>query len=90
MDFEWEPKKAAENARKHRVYFEEAVTVFGDPLAVTFNDPDHSIGEKRLLTFGLSEQDRLLVVVHTERKPRVRIISARRATRAERRIYEEG
>ncbi|MDQ3024895.1 MAG: BrnT family toxin [Pseudomonadota bacterium] len=90
MQFAWDPKKAASNLRGHKVTFEEASSVFGDSLAITFDDPDHSEGESRLLTFGLSEQGRLLVVSHTERRGVVRIISARRATRAERRIYEEG
>ena len=90
MDFEWDPKKASLNVREHRITFEEASTVFGDSLAVTFPDPDHSVGESRLLTFGISDQGRLLVVSHTERRGVVRIISARRALRAERRIYEEG
>jgi uncharacterized DUF497 family protein len=90
MDFEWDPKKAALNVRDHRITFEEASTVFGDSLAVTFPDPDHSVGEIRLLTFGISDQGRLLIVCHTERGGVVRIISARRALRAERRIYEEG
>ena len=90
MQFAWDPKKAASNLRDHKVTLEEASSVFGDSLAITFDDPDHSEGESRLLTFGLSEQGRLLVVSHTERRGLVRIISARRATRAERRIYEEG
>ena len=90
MQFAWDPKKAASNLRDHKVTFEEASSVFGDSLAITFDDPDHSEGESRLLTFGLSEQGRLLVVSHTERRGVVRIISARRATRAERRIYEAG
>ena len=90
MDFEWGPKKAAENHRKHRVSFEEASTVFGDPLAITFPDPDHSVGERRYLTFGLSHEGRLLVVNHTDRRGTVRLISARRALRGERRVYEEG
>ena len=90
MQFAWDPKKSASNARDHSVTFEEASSVFGDALAITFDDPDHSEGESRLLTFGLSEQGRLLVVSHTERRGLVRIISARRATRAERKIYEEG
>ena len=90
MQFAWDPKKAASNLRDHKVTFEEASSVFGDLLAVTFDDPDHSEGESRLLTFGLSEQGRLLVVSHTERRGVVRIISARRASRAERNIYEEG
>ena len=90
MEFAWDPKKSASNLRDHKVTFEEASSIFGDSLAITFEDPDHSEGESRLLTFGLSEQGRLLVVSHTERRGVVRIISARRATRAERRIYEEG
>ena len=90
MEFTWDPKKSASNLRDHKVTFEEASSVFGDSLAVTFDDPDHSEGESRVLTFGLSEQGRLLVISHTERRGVVRIISARRATRAERRIYEEG
>jgi uncharacterized DUF497 family protein len=90
MDFEWDAKKASSNVRDHRIAFEEASTVFGDPLAVTFADPDHSIGESRLLTFGMSDRGRLLVVSHTERRGVIRIVSARRAVRAERHIYEEG
>ncbi len=90
MHFEWDPKKAAENLRKHRIWFEEASTVFGDPFAITFPDPDHSQGERRFLTFGLSHEGRVLVVSHTDRRGTVRIISARRALRSERRIYEEG
>ena len=90
MQFAWDPKKAASNLRDHRVTFEEASSMFGDSLAITFDDPDHSEGESRLLTFGLSKQRRILVVSHMERRGVVRIISARRATRAERHIYEEG
>lgn len=90
MEFEWDPKKAEVNKRKHDVGFHEAATVFGDPLAITFTDPDHSIDEERYLTFGRSRFDRLLVISHTDRKERVRIISARLMTRQERRIYEEG
>ena len=90
LRFEWNSIKAAANARKHGVTFEEAATVFGDPLAISFDDPDHSEGEHRLLTFGLSQQGRLLAVIHTERARRLRIISARKATRRERSIYEHG
>ncbi len=90
MEFEWEPEKASLNERKHGVTFHEAATVFGDPLAITFADPDHSMDEKRYLTFGMSRLDRLLVVSHTERRGRVRIINARLMTRQERRIYEQG
>ena len=90
MQFEWDPAKAARNLAKHGVSFDEASTVFGDPLAITFPDPDHSVGERRSLTFGVSVEGRLLVVNHTDRRGTVRIISARRAMRSERRIYEEG
>jgi uncharacterized DUF497 family protein len=90
MNFEWDPRKAAENVRKHGVGFDEAATVFGDSFAVTYADPDHSGVEERLITFGLSLQNRLLVVFHTSRHPRIRIISARLMTRRERKIYEEG
>jgi uncharacterized DUF497 family protein len=89
MDFEWDTKKAAANARKHGVSFQEASTVFGDPLAYTFSDPDHSEGEHRFLTFGMSRNHRLLVVAHTHRGTKTRIISARLATKHERKIYEE-
>ena len=90
MEFEWDPKKAAANIRKHNITFQDAATIFGDSLAVTFEDPDHSMTENRYITFGLSLQKRLLVVSHTERKNRTRIISARLMDRTERRIYEEG
>jgi uncharacterized protein len=90
MEFEWDPDKAARNLAKHRVAFAEAATVFGDPMAITFYDPDHSDEEDRYLTFGWSTEGRLLVVSHTDRGNRNRIISARVATRRERKIYEEG
>ena len=90
MEFEWDPKKTGANVRKHDVTFQEAAAVFGDPLAITFEDPDHSEDENRYITFGLSSQERLLVVSHTERGDRTRIISARLMDRKERRIYEEG
>jgi uncharacterized DUF497 family protein len=90
MEFEWDPRKAAANVRKHNVAFQEAATVFGDPLAITFEDPDHSMNENRYITFGLSLQRRLLVVSHTQRAERTRIISARLIDRKERTIYEEG
>ncbi|NJK65540.1 MAG: BrnT family toxin [Microcoleus sp. CSU_2_2] len=88
MKFQWDSNKASSNAKKHGVSFEEAVTVFGDPLAITISDPDHSVGEIRLLTIGQSNLQRLLVVSHTEREGEVRLISAREATRQERRNYE--
>lgn len=89
MHFEWDSVKAAKNFRKHRISFEEASTVFYDRLAVTGADPDHSEGEERLITFGLSSTGQLLVVSHTERGKAIRIISARCATPRERQIYEE-
>jgi uncharacterized DUF497 family protein len=90
MEFEWDPEKAARNLDKHGVAFPEAATVFDDPLAVTYFDPDHSEDEDRLITFGHSTEGRLLVVSHTDRDDRTRIISARQATRKERKQYEEG
>lgn len=89
MEFEWDERKAAANAKKHGVSFHEGATVFGDPLAITFPDPDHSEDECRFVTFGLSLWSRLLVVAHTDRGGKVRIISARLMTRRERKIYEE-
>jgi len=88
--FEWDSDKAQQNARGHDVSFEEAATVFGDPLSLTIDDPVHSTEEDRFVTLGRSVDGRLLVVVHTERGDTVRIISARRATRRERTAYEEG
>ncbi len=90
MQFEWDPKKAVKNKRKHGIAFEEASTVFSDPLAITFVDPDHSLDEDRYLTFGISSLERLLVISHTSRGDRTRIIRARPVTRQERDIYEEG
>jgi len=90
MNFEWDPKKATANVKKHGVTFQEAATIFGDPLAITFDDPDHSMSENRYITFGLSLRKRLIVVSHTERGDRTRIINARLMDRKERRIYEEG
>jgi hypothetical protein len=86
----WDPRKAAANRKKHKVSFEEASTVLADPLAITGVDPDHSIGEVRWITFGLSNRHRLLAVSHTDEGEIIRIISARAATRPERRLYEEG
>lgn len=87
--FEWDSKKAESNVRKHGVRFDEASTVFGDPFSVLMPDPDHSLREERYLVLGMSNQQRLLVVAFAERAPRTRLISARRATRRERRRYEE-
>ena len=88
-EFEWDPEKAETNVRKHRVDFHEASTVFADPLAVLAADPDHSLEEGRYVVLGMSNRRKLLVVAFAERPPRTRIISARRATRHERRHYEE-
>jgi len=90
MEVTWDPRKAAANQRKHRVSFEEASTVLADPLAITGVDPDHSIREVRWITFGLSNRQRLLAVSHTDDGDIICIISARAATRPERRLYEEG
>lgn len=89
MDFEWDPEKAAGNLAKHSVSFQEAATVFGDPLAMTYFDPDHSQNEDRFLTFGHSTEGHLLVVAHTDREGHLRIISARQTTQRERNAYEE-
>jgi uncharacterized DUF497 family protein len=87
--FEWDENKAQQNLAKHQVSFIEAATVFLAPLSVTINDPDHSQGEQRHIIIGYSNRERLLVVVHVDRGDNIRIISARRATRYERRTYEE-
>ena len=89
MQFEWDATKAASNVLKHGVDLDEASTVFADDLSATGRDPDHSIGEARFLTFGLSNKGRVLAVSHTDRVGVVRIISARAATRKEKQIYEE-
>jgi len=90
MEFDWDPRKAASNLRRHNVSFGEAATVFSDPLSTTVPDPDHSLHEDRSITVGLSHRGRLLMVAHTERGDRIRIISARELTRTERAQYEEG
>ena len=87
--FQWDNRKARSNKRKHGVTFEEASTVFGDPLSVTIPDPGHSVGEDRFATIGISINDRPIVVVHTDSDDIIRIISARRATRNEREQYEQ-
>jgi uncharacterized protein len=89
VNFEWDPGKARQNRRKHRVSFHEAATVFGDPLAVTYPDPDHSASEQRFITVGMSSAGRVLIVAHTDRGENLRIISARKATLRERKQYEE-
>lgn len=90
MQFEWDPRKAAANLRKHGVSFEEASSVFSDSLSITGADPDHSLGEPRWITFGKSLRGRLLVVSHTDHRAIIRLNSARLATRIERKLYEEG
>ncbi|MEG3876522.1 BrnT family toxin [Microcoleus sp. herbarium7] len=90
MEFEWNPEKAALNFQKHGVSFTEAATVFNDPLSATFPDPAHSVSETRYVIIGLSRFGQLLVVSHTDRGEKLRIISARKATRQEQRFYEEG
>lgn len=90
MEFEWDPRKAVSNLRKHGVSFTEAATVFDDPLSVTVPDPDHSTAEDRLIIVGQSHQRRLLIVSLAEREDRFRIISARELTRAESKAYEQG
>lgn len=88
MKFEWDRTKAEQNLKRHRVSFDEAVTVFYNPLAATFDDPDHSVGEHRLITVGHSSRERLLIVVHVEHGNSLRIISARLATARERKRHE--
>jgi uncharacterized DUF497 family protein len=87
--FEWDEGKARENARKHGITFEESMTVFGDPFSLTTHDPMHSRSEDRFVTMGESIRRRILVVIHTEREERIRIISSRKATSLERQTYEE-
>ena len=89
ITFEWDPNKAAQSLRKHRVIFEEAATVFRDDLSITVPDPDHSMEEERFITVGLSSQNRLLIISHVERGDCIRIISARELTPREKRQYEE-
>ena len=89
LEFEWDPAKAQENSRNHGVTFEEAATVFGDPLARIFDDPEHSADEPREIIVGYSQRQRLLLVSFTERSPKIRIISARPATRRERQSHEQ-
>ena len=89
LTFEWDPDKARVNLAKHGVGFLEATTVLGDPLSPTIADPDHSEGEQRFISMGMSDRRRLLVVAHTVWGERIRIISARRATRRERHAYEQ-
>ena len=89
LESEWDPAKATANLQKHQVSFEEASTIFDDPLFITFLDEEHSVDEERYITMGLSNRQRLLLVAHTDRQEHIRIISARKATRNEQRFYEE-
>jgi hypothetical protein len=89
MNFEWDPVKARRNYRKHRVSFHEAVTVFGDPLGLTYPDPDHSEVEQRFITVGMSSAGRVSIVAHLDPGENIRIVSARKTTRHERNHYEE-
>jgi hypothetical protein len=88
MQFEWDREKAKKNLKKHNVSFDEAMTIFYDPLSATFDDMDHSVDEQRLITIGYSSHKRLLLVAHTERGKTIRIISARPATAHERKRHE--
>lgn len=89
MEFEWDSRKATLNLRKHRVSFEEASSVFGDPLATVYANPDHSAHERRYLIIGTSTNGRLLIIAFADRNQRIRIISARKLTRREKKFYEE-
>ncbi len=89
MRFEWDPKKAKDNLKKHSVSFDEAVTAFYDPFSATFDDPDHSVKEQRFITIGFSSKPRLLAIAHTEKRKITRIISARPATTHERKNHEK-
>ncbi|OGB04393.1 MAG: hypothetical protein A3E79_08770 [Burkholderiales bacterium RIFCSPHIGHO2_12_FULL_61_11] len=90
MKFEWDPPKAVGNIKKHGAAFDEAATVFLDQMALSGPDPDHSSDESRYIPFGISSLGHLLAVSHTYRRGGIRLISARRVTRAERKLYEEG
>jgi len=90
LNFEWDEEKAEANVKKHRVSFDEATTVFIDPFSITIPDPAHSVDEQRYIDLGSSDKGRVLVVVYTERGSNVRIISCRKATSSERKLYEEG
>lgn len=89
MNFLWDTRKATSNLKKHEVSFEEASTVFLDTLSITGADPDHSQSEERWLTFGVSKQGTFMVVSHTDEGDNIRIISARRGVKRERKLYEE-
>lgn len=88
LEFEWDASKAVENLKNHRVSFEETRTVFNDPLLLTFPDPEHSDHEHRSISIGISSHSRVLLIVHTSRSGKVRIISSRKATAKEKKLYE--
>ena len=88
LEFEWDGHKAVENLKNHRVSFDEAKSVFNDPLLLTFPDPEHSDEEHRTINIGISSHSRVLLVVFTDRKGKVRVISSRKATAKERKLYE--
>jgi len=90
IEFEWDPEKENKNIQKHGVSFHEGATVFGDPFSWTFPDPDHSVNECRYLTFGVSSGGKTLMVSHTDRGKKIRLINARKTTSHERRYYEDG
>jgi uncharacterized protein len=90
LTFEWDEPKATANFKKHKVSFEEAKTIFNDPLLLTFPDREHSNGEQRQLSIGLSTRGRVLIIVHTDRGNNIRLISGRKATANERKVYEQG
>jgi hypothetical protein len=89
LTFEWDEVKATNNLTKHGISFEEAKTIFNDPLSITIPDPDHSADEMRYIDIGMSANGRLLVVVYTERGQNIRLISSRKVTRREQRVYEQ-
>ena len=89
LTFEWDEEKAEENLRKHKVSFDDAKTIFNDPLSITIADPQHSNDEHRYIEIGCSSNGQILVVSYTERRANIRIISCRRATKMERKAYEE-
>ncbi len=89
LSFEWDEKKAKANLKKHRVSFDEAAAVFTDPFSLTIPDPAHSVGEQRYIDMGSSDKGRVLVVVYTERGSNIRMVSCRKATTSERKLYEE-
>ena len=90
IEFEWDEKKAQLNFEKHKVSFEESITIFNDPLVATMSDPDHSYDEQRYITLGQSVKGRILIISYAERQSRTRIISCRKATSREQKAYEEG